>query len=85
MLKAFPENPLEPWHAVFTGDSEKDIHLAYKTAQSYGKSIVDVGMAKGYLIVFNINTVHCIPIDDLSKKQGFTDYYVRIILTQNEQ
>jgi hypothetical protein len=86
----FPENPIEPWHAVFVyledpeeGPQITGYSLAYRAASNYGSDIINMGFSKYFCLVAEFNhdnqfEVHCIP----HNKNGFAmaDYRLKLKL-----
>jgi hypothetical protein len=61
----FPEQPCEPWHAVFRGSTASLSNLVH-SARTYGNHIVEIGFEADYMLI-SIHAseeeiyVHCIP------------------------
>lgn len=60
----WPEDPLEPWHVVFQS-SHGEPFTPYTAATSYGKLVVDLGLADKYILLGVSDSksmeYHCIP------------------------
>ena len=82
MEASFPPDPVELWHATFAGPLQDDIDVLYRSARTYGDSVVDMGLAIDYLILsftYSEQTViHCVPVDEPSKMRRLLDYYYQI-------
>lgn len=82
MEASFPPNPVEPWHATFAGTPQDDIQVLYRSARTYGDSVVDMGLAIDYLMLSFAYSeqivVHCVPVDEHSKMRRLLDYHYQI-------
>lgn len=66
----YSDNPIEKWHAIFVATIQ-DNTAAYRAAARYGKTIVEMGLAKNYTILnkqsSGVVEYHVIPRNGPSK------------------
>lgn len=79
MLYYFPDEPLEPWHAVFQSEPGSP-YQPYTAASIYGKTVVDLGLADKYILLGYARgdqvEYHCIPHAGSGKNT--VDYWVKL-------